>query len=157
MFSLCELIIGFSWRKLGAVDTGARKNKTHVRLKCLYMRHHDKLFKAMHFFNPWFKNINVSSSCKYIHTHTHTHTHIYIYLMAQVNSFSFFYLKVNRSTTVESSRLYRYVCVCIFSKGLQYSRSVMFDCLRPHGLQHTRPPCPSPALRAYSNSCPSSR
>ena len=24
--------------------------------------------------------------------------------------------------------------------------------LRPHGLQHARPPCPSPTLRAYSNS-----
>ena len=27
----------------------------------------------------------------------------------------------------------------------------------PHGLQHTRLPCPSSTLRAYSNSCPSSR
>ena len=27
----------------------------------------------------------------------------------------------------------------------------------PHGLQHTRPPCPSPTPRACSNSCPSSR
>ena len=27
--------------------------------------------------------------------------------------------------------------------------------LRPHGLQHSRPPCPSPTPRAYSNSCPS--
>ena len=32
----------------------------------------------------------------------------------------------------------------------------MSDCLRPHGLQHARPPCPSPAPRACSNSCPSS-
>ena len=29
--------------------------------------------------------------------------------------------------------------------------------LRPHGLQHTRFPCPSPAPRAYSSSCPLSR
>ena len=29
--------------------------------------------------------------------------------------------------------------------------------LWPHGLQHTRPPCPSPTPRACSNSCPSSR
>ena len=29
--------------------------------------------------------------------------------------------------------------------------------LRPHGLQHTRPPCPSPAPRVYSNSCPLSQ
>ena len=28
----------------------------------------------------------------------------------------------------------------------------MSDSLRPHGLQHARPPCPSPTLRAYSNS-----
>ena len=29
--------------------------------------------------------------------------------------------------------------------------------LRPHGLQHARPPCPSPTPGAYSNSRPSSR
>ena len=27
---------------------------------------------------------------------------------------------------------------------------------QPHGLQHARPPCPSPTPGAYSNSCPSS-
>ena len=37
----------------------------------------------------------------------------------------------------------------------QFSRSVMSDTLRPHGLKHTRPPCPSPTPRGYSNSCPS--
>ena len=36
---------------------------------------------------------------------------------------------------------------------IQFSRSVVSDSLRPHGLQHTRPPCPSPTPRAYSNSC----
>ena len=35
----------------------------------------------------------------------------------------------------------------------QFSRSVMSDSLRPHGLQHARPPCPSPTPRVYSNSC----
>ena len=29
--------------------------------------------------------------------------------------------------------------------------------LQPHGLQHARPPCPSPTPRACSNSCPLSR
>ena len=29
----------------------------------------------------------------------------------------------------------------------------MFDNLRPHGLQHARPPCPTPTPRAYSNLC----
>ena len=36
----------------------------------------------------------------------------------------------------------------------QFSRSVVSNSLRPHELQHTRPPCPSPTPRAYSNSCP---
>ena len=39
----------------------------------------------------------------------------------------------------------------------QFSCSVMSDSLQPHGLQHARPPCPSPSPGAYSNSCPSSR
>ena len=30
----------------------------------------------------------------------------------------------------------------------------MSDSLRPHGLQHARPPCPSPTPRVHSNSCP---
>ena len=40
--------------------------------------------------------------------------------------------------------------------SVQFSRSVM-STLRPHGLQHARPPCPSPAPGVYSNSCPLSR
>ena len=39
---------------------------------------------------------------------------------------------------------------------IQFSHSVMSDSLWPHELQHARPPCPSPAPRVYSNSCPSS-
>ena len=38
--------------------------------------------------------------------------------------------------------------------SVQSSHSVMSDSLRPHGLQHARPPCPSPSPRVYSNSCP---
>ena len=33
----------------------------------------------------------------------------------------------------------------------------MSDSWQLHGLQHARPPCPSPAPRAYSNSCPLKR
>ena len=40
--------------------------------------------------------------------------------------------------------------------SVQFSRSVVSNHLRPHGLQHTRPPCPSPTPGVYSNSCPSS-
>ena len=38
--------------------------------------------------------------------------------------------------------------------NFQFSHSVMSDSFRPHGLQHTRLPCPSPTPRVCSNSCP---
>ena len=44
----------------------------------------------------------------------------------------------------------------LFVNSVQFSCSVMSDSLQPHGLQHTRLPCPSPTLGPYSNSCPSS-
>ena len=43
------------------------------------------------------------------------------------------------------------------SSLVQFNLPVMSDSLRPHGLQHTRLPCPSPIPGAYSNSCPSCR
>ena len=41
--------------------------------------------------------------------------------------------------------------------SIKFSCSVVSDSLRPYGLQHTRPPCPSPAPGIYSNSCPLSQ
>ena len=41
--------------------------------------------------------------------------------------------------------------------SVQFSCSGMSDSLRPHGLKHTRAPCPSPTPEVYSNLCPSSR
>ena len=40
---------------------------------------------------------------------------------------------------------------------VRFSCSVVSDSLRPHELQHTRPPCPSPTPRVYPNSCPLSQ
>ena len=40
---------------------------------------------------------------------------------------------------------------------LLFSRSVVSDSLRPHGLQHARLPCPSPTPGVCSNSCPLSQ
>ena len=42
--------------------------------------------------------------------------------------------------------------ICQFS-SVQFSCSVMSDSLWLHGLQHARPPCPSPTPGVYSNSC----
>ena len=45
----------------------------------------------------------------------------------------------------------------LYAESVQFSHSVVSCSLWPHGLQHARPPCPSPTLGVYSNSCPSSR
>ena len=41
-----------------------------------------------------------------------------------------------------------------FFSSVQFSLLVVSDFLRTHGLQHARPPCPSPTPRVDSNSCP---
>ena len=38
--------------------------------------------------------------------------------------------------------------------SVQFSCLVVSDSLQPYGLQHTRPPCPSPTPGVYPNSCP---
>ena len=43
------------------------------------------------------------------------------------------------------------------SQSVQFSCSVVSDSLRPHESQHASPPCPSPAPKVHSNSCPSSQ
>ena len=54
---------------------------------------------------------------------------------------------------LDSSRVNYIVIISSF----QFSRSVKSDSLQPHGLQHTRTPCPLPTPRVYPNSCPLSR
>ena len=41
--------------------------------------------------------------------------------------------------------------------SVQFSRSVVSNSLRPHELQHARPPCPSPSPGVHSNSRPSNQ
>ena len=40
----------------------------------------------------------------------------------------------------------------VYFTSVQFSRSVVSDSLRPHELQHARPPCPSPTPRVHSDS-----
>ena len=65
---------------------------------------------------------------------------------------------MSTSEPLEPVRIYamwtkKNFCPC----DCQFSRSVMSDSFWPHGLQHTRPPCPSPTHGACSNSCLSSQ
>ena len=45
----------------------------------------------------------------------------------------------------------------IIECSVQFSHSVISDCLRPHQSQHARPPCPSPTPGVHSDSRPSSQ
>ena len=45
----------------------------------------------------------------------------------------------------------------VFFSSVQLSRSVVSDSLRPHELQHARPPCPSPTPGVHPDSCLLSR
>ena len=47
---------------------------------------------------------------------------------------------------------FNYTSIKFFKKEL--FSSVVYDCLQPHGLQHTRPPCPSLSPGVCSDSCP---
>ena len=51
----------------------------------------------------------------------------------------------------------KYQPFILFIYFLLFSHSVVSNSMRPHGLQHTRLPCPSPSPRACSNSCPLSQ
>ena len=57
-----------------------------------------------------------------------------------------------------SLRVLKFVVIHII-KGFKQFSSVTQSCptLRPHGLQHSRPPCPSPTPRVHPNPCPLSR
>ena len=46
---------------------------------------------------------------------------------------------------------------CSIFSSVQFSRSIVSDSLWPHGLQDTRPPCPSLTPWVHPNSCPSRR
>ena len=61
-----------------------------------------------------------------------------------------------RMFVLPKGNLYNIHIWWVFS-SVQFSPSVMSDSLWPHWLQHARPPCPSPAPRVYSNSCPLSQ
>ena len=62
-------------------------------------------------------------------------------------------------TKRKKTRFYRSmqgIQMFIVISSVQFSRSVMSKCFRPHESQDARPPCPIPTPGVHSNSCPSS-
>ena len=61
------------------------------------------------------------------------------------------------SFKVDLSMLRPHITFGYCVSSVQFSHSVVSNCLWPYGLEHARLPCPSPTPGACSNSCPSSR
>ena len=54
---------------------------------------------------------------------------------------------------IKKIKMFSYTVSVQFS-SVQFSHSVVSDSLRPHELQHARPPCPSPTPGVHPNPCP---
>ena len=64
---------------------------------------------------------------------------------------------ISIDTHVVEGIVFSMLWVEAYSLSVQFSCSVVSDSLQSHGLQHARPPCPSPTPGVCSNSCPLSR
>ena len=61
---------------------------------------------------------------------------------------------------IQKSKTLSYVaikCILYWISSVQFVCSFVSNSLQPHGLQHSRLPCPSPTLGACSNSSPSTQ
>ena len=56
-----------------------------------------------------------------------------------------------------NDELLRSTLLCFAFSSVQFSGSVVSNSLRPHELQHARPPCPSTTPGVHPNSCASSQ
>ena len=66
------------------------------------------------------------------------------------------YVKINFAKTPDNNRYFT-ASKQILNQEVFFSPSAVSDSLRPHELQHTRLPCPSPTPGACSNSSPLSQ
>ena len=76
-----------------------------------------------------------------------------LYFLSPINMQSYFHnlkIKEEREKKKKSCRDRR-------EGRVLFSHSIVSNCFQPHGLQHTRLPCPSPSPKVCSNSCPLGR
>ena len=89
-------------------------------------------------------HIRLKLFIKYTHTHAHTHLCIQISNFEDINE----YIKILKALWTDGGGNYFTVK---HSLSVQFSHSVMSNSLWPHGLQHARPPCPSPTPGVHPN------
>ena len=84
-------------------------------------------------------------------------------LISWLQSRSTVILQPKKRKSVTISSFHPSICYAVMGSdamifsSVQFSCSVVSDSLRPHELQHARPPCPSPTPGIHSDSCPSSQ
>ena len=108
--------------------------------------------------------------CSY---YVHSFIHVTIYIHIYLDIFEFLYVVVSRGYIGEQDKVFilmelifyiievgsiqvKYTKISMYG-SVQFSRSVVSESLRPHELQHTRPPCLSPTPGVRSDSCPLSQ
>ena len=87
--------------------------------------------------------INLESVFVYINTHTHISYWFSFFGEPQLTQ-----LLSSLSFWNSSSNFFNIYVLDTSEDSVQFSRSVVSNSLQPHELQHTRPPCPSPAPRS---------
>ena len=70
------------------------------------------------------------------------------------NNANTFLLNIENKWEQVVSFMSHLLCIFFQFSSVQFSCSVVSDSLRPHELQHARPPCPSPTPGVHSNSRP---
>ena len=93
------------------------------------------------------------------------HSPIPSFLSWLLQEYKFSGMKEQPSISIESILSFELPCplrvknqilLCYSLGSVRFSHSLMSNSLQPHGLQHSRPPCPSPTPGACSDSCPPS-
>ena len=91
-------------------------------------------------------------ACVYMYVHTGICMHIFPW----ASDIKWGLIAQNSSGQLSCEHCDSILCILTYQQAqfISGSRSVVSDSLWSHGLQHTRLPCPSPTLRACSNSGP---
>ena len=108
-----------------------------------------RVYRYNHF---WRNTQNPRRAIKLQHLRSSTRNHITMLMLQKCVHIHSTQNWPNHSTLHASQKL----IISPFTWTDRFS-SVVSDSLQPHGLQHARLPCPSPAPGAYSNSCPLSQ
>ena len=103
----------------------------------------------------------------YRHIHIYVHLYIYKHIYHYAHWYIHLYMHTDPHTDTEMfmhihTYIYTHICIhiCVYTYHTLYICILLFSCsvmsysLWPHGLQHARLPCLSPAARSCSNSCP---